>query len=380
MSAHPITVWSWREGITKSGLQPTTRLVLLTLAVHMNDLGEGCYPSTKTLEAETGLSERSICTHLDLAEKAGWVKKVRHGYGGQKWARHEYVAAFPEGFTLKREAPTSCGEGEEKGTEGGSVPREKGTEPLSKGTEPDDKKALKEVQSNSPENSPYNSTDSTTGAQVRDANEGEEGFTTTDGVEAYHSSTDEQKAEAERIIHWLDDFFRPIRPMHHGYVFAWVKWGYRLEADVKPAAQHWRSRYPHRQIGSYQWLESIMELNAKARNRERPQGHHSGDSTEKVLNPPPEPADLSHLPAEAYEVAARFIGAHGEACYRNWIGKCQFTGVRDGLAYYAAPTNFIRQHILTNYLHLLRELWKAHAVEDVRFVFHQPTSPKETKQ
>lgn len=148
------TVWSWRHAIQKSPLSSTTKLVLLNLSIHMNDLGEGCYPSTATQAADTGLSERSVCTHLDVAENAGFIRRKAHGYGGQKWARNEYFATWPVGVEV---GP--------KGTEGGSVPStaapvdksvsnpSEGTEGGSvrncEGTEPDDRKALKEVQSNS---------------------------------------------------------------------------------------------------------------------------------------------------------------------------------------------------------------------------------------
>ncbi len=123
--------WSWRHAIIKSELPATTRHVLLTLSCYMNELGEGCYPTTKTLASATGLSERAICTHLDKAHTTGWLGRKRHGFAGQKWANHEYEPSFPE----------------EKGTERGSVR-------TCEGAEPNDTKALNEVQSNSPSTSP----------------------------------------------------------------------------------------------------------------------------------------------------------------------------------------------------------------------------------
>lgn len=124
-----LQVWSWRHAIQKSSIPSTTKLVLFNLSVYMNDAGEGCYPSTQKQAEDTGLSERSICTHLDLAEQHGFISVKKHGYGGQKWARNEYFAQYP------------------KGTE----PDAKALNLTTKGTEPDDKKALKEVQSNSSE-------------------------------------------------------------------------------------------------------------------------------------------------------------------------------------------------------------------------------------
>lgn len=124
-------VWSWRQAVQKAKLSPTTKLVLYNLSIHMNDAGDGCYPTTKTQSEATGLSERSVCTHLDLAESAGFIVSSRHGFGGLKWARNEYRAAFPNGTEIASAA--------NEGTERRSV----------HGTEPDDKRALNVVQSNS---------------------------------------------------------------------------------------------------------------------------------------------------------------------------------------------------------------------------------------
>lgn len=159
--------WTWRHAIIKSSLPPTTRHVLLTLSCHLNDLGEDCFPSTAMLADETGLSERSVCTHLALAAEHGWFVVRRHGYGKQKWARHEYFPRIPEGFevpdrddqgTERTSAPSKKGRGTkalndvqchvDKGTEAGSVPSKKALNVVPEGTEPNDEKALNDVQSN----------------------------------------------------------------------------------------------------------------------------------------------------------------------------------------------------------------------------------------
>lgn len=108
----------------------------MVISVHMNDMGEGCYPSVKRISELASLSERSVCTHIEEAGNLGWLIVQKHGFNGQGWARHEYRPAWPEG------------------TEGDSAPTDKGTEPYAEGTEPGDKKALKEVQSNIPNKHP----------------------------------------------------------------------------------------------------------------------------------------------------------------------------------------------------------------------------------
>lgn len=115
--------YTWRAGIIKSQLPATTRHVLLTLSCHFNDAGEACYPSTRLLAEETGLSERAVITHLANARALGWLRVSKHGFAGQEWARNQYTPSFPQG-TEPRSAPCE------------------------KGTEPHDKKALNDGQSN----------------------------------------------------------------------------------------------------------------------------------------------------------------------------------------------------------------------------------------
>jgi hypothetical protein len=137
--------YTWRSAILKSGLKPTTRHVLLTLSCYVNDVGQSAYPSTKTLAADTGLSERAVITHLHEASDAGWLKVRKHGFGGQNWSRNEYYPCTPAGF-FDTEGAEACSAPSEKALNVAT----KGTERRSKGTEPNDKKALKDVQSNSP--------------------------------------------------------------------------------------------------------------------------------------------------------------------------------------------------------------------------------------
>ena len=118
--------WSWRHAILGSELSSTTRYVLLVISCHMNDLGDGCYPSTRTLSDKTGLSERCVCEHIKIAAKNGWLDIQAHGFAGQQWARNEYRAAWPKG----------------------AYPNAKALTLTTEGADPNDKKALTEGQSN----------------------------------------------------------------------------------------------------------------------------------------------------------------------------------------------------------------------------------------
>lgn len=134
-----IPVLSWRAKVLKTSLPSTTKLVLLALATHMNDHGEGCFPSIKLLMAECSLSNKAIITHIETARQAGWISVSKHGFAGRAWARNEYVISEPEGG------------------EPGSPPIKKAVNVIPEGGERHAEKAVNDVHTNSSVNSPYNS-------------------------------------------------------------------------------------------------------------------------------------------------------------------------------------------------------------------------------
>lgn len=88
-------IWGWEDAITKSNLEPMTRLVLLTLRTYMNAKNEQCFPGAKKIAKSSGMSLRSVFTHLHKAEKAGFVvitKKKNHKGGHDS---NEYTASYP---------------------------------------------------------------------------------------------------------------------------------------------------------------------------------------------------------------------------------------------------------------------------------------------
>lgn len=133
------TLFAWREAVlSNSGpSNSTTRFVLLTLSTHMTQNGERCFPTTRRLAQQTGLSERSVITHIQRAVDEGWLLVSKRGTNGQGWRRHEYHPLTPQR------------------AEGGSAPQraEGDSVPLVERAEPHDRNVLKEVQSNSKGNS-----------------------------------------------------------------------------------------------------------------------------------------------------------------------------------------------------------------------------------
>ncbi|WP_057465653.1 helix-turn-helix domain-containing protein [Pseudovibrio sp. POLY-S9] len=117
--------WSWRQAFSKSDLAPTTKHVLHTLALFMNEMGESCYPSIDQLIEHSSLSKNAIMKHLEVARDAGWVSISQHGFKGQRWKRKDYVARWPE---RKLDAPSlterivNTAESEEEGGACGGLP------------------------------------------------------------------------------------------------------------------------------------------------------------------------------------------------------------------------------------------------------------------
>jgi hypothetical protein len=159
----PPFLFTWRKALaSSSGPHPTIRHILLTLSLSMDGEGGSCFPSTRTIAEQTGLSEKCVCDRLEDAAAAGWILVSPKGVGGQGWRQNQYQAAIPD--TLKqvqqhegtergsarrpRKVLKQVQHVEAEGTEAGSAAS--GVKVLNvvpKGTEPPSKKVLNEVQS-----------------------------------------------------------------------------------------------------------------------------------------------------------------------------------------------------------------------------------------
>ncbi|MEO8101349.1 MAG: helix-turn-helix domain-containing protein [Betaproteobacteria bacterium] len=103
--------WSWRQRLLESSLPGTTRHVLLTLSMHVNDAGEPCYPTVRLLAKETGRSRKTVMEQLEIGETEGWIAVGKHGFSGQKWATNEYVLAWPDDSKAVDKAVDNCKKG-----------------------------------------------------------------------------------------------------------------------------------------------------------------------------------------------------------------------------------------------------------------------------
>ena len=99
MSKSALVDWRYKMSCCQN-LKSTTKLVLHTIALHMNGAGESCYPTVRQIMYESGLSNRVVSQHINLAVKAGWLAKSKHGFGGQRWANNQYEPKVPSEYEL----------------------------------------------------------------------------------------------------------------------------------------------------------------------------------------------------------------------------------------------------------------------------------------
>lgn len=163
--------WNWRELVASEHgpASPTTRHVLLTLSLHMNEHGESCFPSQELLAKRTGLSERAVRTHLDLAEKQGFIAVFQRRRDKKAWFIHEYVATIPAGLDeLRKPAPWEEDPKWQRAERPSARSPSQSQRPATgaRQAEPDDTtagtsfhNARKDVPTNSSSNSPCNSTE-----------------------------------------------------------------------------------------------------------------------------------------------------------------------------------------------------------------------------
>ena len=97
-----IPVWTWRDAVRKSAIQPLTKLVLYSIANYLTDVGTGCFPSIRTLMADSGLSNRSLATHIRAAVDAGLLVIERRSGPDGRFQRTLYLPRFPDNACLPR--------------------------------------------------------------------------------------------------------------------------------------------------------------------------------------------------------------------------------------------------------------------------------------
>lgn len=97
-----VPVWCWRDAIRKADVAPLTKHVCNCLANYLSDCGTGCWPSVTALMVDSGLSNRSIATHLAAAADAGLIVIERRKGADGRHQRTVYLPRFPDAAELAR--------------------------------------------------------------------------------------------------------------------------------------------------------------------------------------------------------------------------------------------------------------------------------------
>lgn len=88
--------FTWQHAVVDSDLDSTTKHFLLTLSIHMDMTGQSCFPSVSVIAEKMGVARRTVFRCISKAEEAGFIKKGKHGFSGQRSGQNEYVASWPE--------------------------------------------------------------------------------------------------------------------------------------------------------------------------------------------------------------------------------------------------------------------------------------------
>lgn len=98
MSVAPDFKFRWHQGITRSDLPPTTKLVAYALWEYTNQFGQNAHPGNSRLAIDTSTSVPTIKRHLKILRDGHWiVRTVRSTYAPDRtWA--DVYALGPTGI------------------------------------------------------------------------------------------------------------------------------------------------------------------------------------------------------------------------------------------------------------------------------------------
>ena len=115
-SAHPhttrrqarIPVWSWTDSVAAADVPALTKFVCLNIARYLSSAGKGWRVTIEQQMRDTGLSNRSLATHLENAESAGLLVREREHDKNGHVCGTLYTPRFPDNAELAREPAEMC--------------------------------------------------------------------------------------------------------------------------------------------------------------------------------------------------------------------------------------------------------------------------------
>ena len=90
-----IPFFTWRSAVLNSDLSAGAKYVALIISTHMNDHGEGAFPSQDRLARLASVDRKTIGRNSQALVDSGWIVRDNHGFRGQKWRSYEYKISFP---------------------------------------------------------------------------------------------------------------------------------------------------------------------------------------------------------------------------------------------------------------------------------------------
>ena len=103
-----IPPWTWRDAIRQADVPPLTKLVCYSIGNYLSDVGAGCFPGIEQLMADSGLSNRSMATHLQNAVDAGLIAIEKRRSLDGRHLRNHYLPKFPDAAELPRHPATNA--------------------------------------------------------------------------------------------------------------------------------------------------------------------------------------------------------------------------------------------------------------------------------
>ena len=106
MSSQLSPLFTWRSAVVAAAdLTSAEKLTALVLSLHMNEVGDSCFPSVSTLVTKTSLSRRTVQYALRGLEENEWL--VCEPGSGKKSSRytalvpgaHGMHPSYPDGVT-----------------------------------------------------------------------------------------------------------------------------------------------------------------------------------------------------------------------------------------------------------------------------------------
>lgn len=110
-TACEVDKWEWQSlFMSERGPGPNTRLVLTVILMHMyGDETKSAFPGQETIAECSGLSSRSVRTHLMLARQSGWIRAKTNKRRGKTGVWYSYFLCVPKKLEKYTKAAKSKG-------------------------------------------------------------------------------------------------------------------------------------------------------------------------------------------------------------------------------------------------------------------------------